>query len=288
MKDFTLRCAENEHQTYRDEGPADFYSRMVVGTDGKEVHAFNYGLGDSWPVQPVEGKKRPIPARTATLSDTNCPRGMEFNKWEAYVLQEVSWHMVLPAGPEAQVEARQLVDRGVWELYIGGEKAVSPVLATDEFLAYQRFACRGIDSGSAGQGRHEFEVLPSRCQTSRRILCAAASAHTGHAYRHRVPARVPQVQGNHMSSTEWTSTKPTVSGWYWMEYKFSNGELSHPEIVYVRPEAGKLVLDRTAISASCDLRTGVHDAKSCTGLDLNFCALWYGPLPQPERRREIG
>ena len=89
--------------------PMELYSRLTVGTNSKEVHAFNYGKGDVIPGAD----------RVATLIDTNLPsKRIVYDHLEA---NEFTWHITLPTVSEHLVEVQKLMDQGVWEWYIGGE-----------------------------------------------------------------------------------------------------------------------------------------------------------------------
>lgn len=97
-------------RTYKDVGPLELYSRLTVGTEGKEVRCFNYGL------------KEVVPGtdRVATLTDTNLPYKRHLYD-DSIAAIDLSWHITLPP-PEHLVEVQKLMDKGSWEFHIGGEK----------------------------------------------------------------------------------------------------------------------------------------------------------------------
>lgn len=98
-------------QSIKDVGPLELYSRLTVGVEGAEVRCFNYGLGDQIPGTD----------RVATLADTNLPSKRRLMD-ESIAATDLSWHITLPTLPEHLVEVQKLMDRGSWELHVGGEK----------------------------------------------------------------------------------------------------------------------------------------------------------------------
>lgn len=73
-----------------------------------------------------------------------------------------------------------------------------------------------------------------------------------------------------MSADQWTTTPPTVPGWYWAYDTGPNSEDLNPflQVVHVDYVDDKLVFDAIGLFDS-------HEA-------LDWFTHWLGPLPEPE------